>query len=403
MNWFEILLFQPSVAHSVLLIAVVIALGLVLSRISIKNISFGVTWILFVGILFGQIGFTLNEEISHFVKEFGLILFIFSIGIEVGPGFFQSFKKGGILLNLLATAIVLLGCGTMIFIQKITHEDVASMIGVLYGAVTNTPGLGAAQQTFADTHGGVTNALYAQGYAVAYPLAVVGIILSITFLKRCFGKDLASEDSLFEANADRNGVNLQRANQQREVMAPTDNKPNLFFIFIGIALGVVLGMVPIHIPGIPVPIRLGLAGGPLIVSILISYYGPQLHIPTHTTRSANLMIREIGISLFMATVGIGAGQGFIPTIMNGGYLWVIYGVLITAIPCLVVGVVARYGFHLSYYTIAGLISGAHTDPPALAYSNSLCSGQQASIAYSTVYPLTMFLRVLLAQILVIVL
>lgn len=403
MNWFEILLFQPSVAHSVLLIAVVIALGLVLSRISIKNISFGVTWILFVGILFGQIGFTLNEEISHFVKEFGLILFIFSIGIEVGPGFFQSFKKGGILLNLLATAIVLLGCGTMIFIQKITHEDVASMIGVLYGAVTNTPGLGAAQQTFADTHGGVTNALYAQGYAVAYPLAVVGIILSITFLKRCFGKDLASEDSLFEANADRNGVNLQRANQQREVMAPTDNKPNLFFIFIGIALGVVLGMVPIHIPGIPVPIRLGLAGGPLIVSILISYYGPQLHIPTHTTRSANLMIREIGISLFMATVGIGAGQGFIPTIMNGGYLWVIYGVLITTIPCLVVGVVARYGFHLSYYTIAGLISGAHTDPPALAYSNSLCSGQQASIAYSTVYPLTMFLRVLLAQILVIVL
>lgn len=403
MNWFEILLFQPSVAHSVLLIAVVIALGLVLSRVSIKNISFGVTWILFVGILFGQIGFTLNDEISQFVKEFGLILFIFSIGIEVGPGFFQSFKKGGILLNLLATAIVLLGCGTMIFIQKITHEDVASMIGVLYGAVTNTPGLGAAQQTFADTHGGVTNALYAQGYAVAYPLAVVGIILSITFLKRCFGKDLASEDSLFEANADRNGVNLQRANQQREVMAPTDNKPNLFFIFIGIALGVVLGMVPIHIPGIPVPIRLGLAGGPLIVSILISYYGPQLHIPTHTTRSANLMIREIGISLFMATVGIGAGQGFIPTIMNGGYLWVIYGVLITTIPCLVVGVVARYGFHLSYYTIAGLISGAHTDPPALAYSNSLCSGQQASIAYSTVYPLTMFLRVLLAQILVIVL
>lgn len=403
MNWFEILLFQPSVAHSVLLIAVVIALGLVLSRISIKNISFGVTWILFVGILFGQIGFTLNEEISHFVKEFGLILFIFSIGIEVGPGFFQSFKKGGILLNLLATAIVLLGCVTMILIQKITHEDVASMIGVLYGAVTNTPGLGAAQQTFADTHGGVANALYAQGYAVAYPLAVVGIILSITFLKRCFGKDLASEDSLFEANADRNGVNLQRANQQREVMAPTDNKPNLFFIFIGIALGVVLGMVPIHIPGIPVPIRLGLAGGPLIVSILISYYGPQLHIPTHTTRSANLMIREIGISLFMATVGIGAGQGFIPTIMNGGYLWVIYGVLITIIPCLVVGVVARYGFHLSYYTIAGLISGAHTDPPALAYSNSLCSDQQASIAYSTVYPLTMFLRVLLAQILVIVL
>lgn len=407
MNWFEVLLYQPSVAHSVLLLSFVIAVGLILSHLHIKNISFGVTWILFVGILVGQLGLQLDSEISHFAKEFGLILFIYSIGIEVGPGFFQSFKKGGVLLNLLALAIVLLGCGIMVLILRLTGENAASMIGVLYGAVTNTPGLGAAQQTFSDINAGAANPLYAQGYAVAYPLAVVGIILSITFLKTFFRVDKAAEDSLFESNADRNGANLQRQNEQRTAAqsAPqaVDNKPHLFFIFLGIALGVVLGMVPLTIPGIPVPIRLGLAGGPLIVSILISHFGPRIHIPTHTTKSANLMIREIGISLFMAAVGIGAGQGFIQTILGGGYMWVVYGFIITVVPCLVVGLIARYCCHLSYYTIAGLISGAHTDPPALAYSNSLCSDQQASIAYSTVYPLTMFMRVLLAQVLVIIL
>lgn len=409
MNWLETLFLQPGVANSVLLLSLVIAIGLILSRIHIKNISFGVTWILFVGIFVGQLGLQLDAEIGHFAKEFGLILFIYSIGIEVGPGFFQSFKKGGVLLNTLAMTIVLLGCAMMLVIQMLTGDDKAAMVGVLYGAVTNTPGLGAAQQTFSDLNNGLSNSLYAQGYAVAYPLAVVGIILSITFLKCFFRVDKAAEDSLFEANSDRNGANLQRTNQQKaasqqaETSKPEDNKPHLFYIFLGIALGVVLGMLPIAIPGIPVPIKLGLAGGPLIVSILISHYGPKLHIPTHTTKSANLMIREIGICLFMAAVGIGAGQGFIQTIMNGGYMWVIYGFAITVVPCLAVGLIARYCFNLSYYTIAGLISGAMTDPPALAYSNSLCSDQQSSVAYSTVYPLTMFLRVLMAQMLVITL
>lgn len=403
MNWFEALLFQPSVAHSLLLLSLVIAIGYLLSKVRFKNISFGVTWILFVGILFGQLGLCLDEETAHFVKEFGLILFIYSIGIEVGPGFFQSFKRGGILLNVLAIGMVLLSCGLMVIIQRLSHEDAASMIGVLYGAVTNTPGLGAAQQTYADMHGGANNALYAQGYAVAYPLAVVGIILSIAFLKRFFLVSSAAEDSLFEANASRNGAELQRANAQKEAAKPIDREPHLFFIFIGIALGVVLGMVPLHIPGIPVAIRLGLAGGPLIVSIILSHFGPKLHIPTNTTKSANLMIRQVGISLFMASVGIGAGQGFFETLINGGYIWVIYGVIITVIPCLIIGIIARYWCKLSYYTIAGLIAGATTDPPALAYSNSLCSDQQSSIAYSTVYPLTMFLRVLMAQVLVIIL
>lgn len=403
MNWFENLFVQHGVAHSVLLVALVIAIGMVLSRVRFKSISFGVTWILFVGIVFGQLGFNLDDETAHFIKEFGLILFIYSIGIEVGPRFFQSFKKGGVLLNVLATAIVVLGCLIMVAIQRIFHEDPSSMVGVLYGAVTNTPGLGAAQQTFADIHNGTPNPLFAQGYAVAYPLAVVGIILSITVLKCFFKVDNNAEDILFEENADRNGSNLQKANAITEASKINDNEPHLFFIFMGIAMGVVLGMVPIHIPGIPVAIRLGLAGGPLIVSILLAYFGPRLHIPTHTTPSANLMIRQIGISLFMAAVGIGAGQGFIETILNGGYLWVVFGFIITVIPCLTVGLVARFCCHLSYYTIAGLIAGSTTDPPALAYSNSLCSDGQASVAYSTVYPLTMFLRVLMAQILVIVL
>lgn len=409
MNWFETLLTQPGVAHSVLLISLVIAVGLILSKIHFKNISFGVTWILFVGIFVGQLGLQLDAETSHFVKEFGLILFIYSIGIEVGPGFFQSFKKGGVLLNAMAMAIVFLGCATMMTIQAFTGEDKASMVGVLYGAVTNTPGLGAAQQTFSDLNDGVSNSLYAQGYAVAYPLAVVGIILSITFLRRFFKINEAAETSLFESNAHRNGANLQRENARKAELQKSkekpvnDDHPHLFYIFIGIALGVVLGMLPIRIPGIPVAIRLGLAGGPLIVSIFLAHFGPRLNIPTHTTKSANLMIREIGISLFMAAVGIGAGQGFIQTIIDGGYMWVVYGFIITTVPCLIVGLVARYVFNLSYYTIAGLISGSMTDPPALAYSNSLCPDQQSSVAYSTVYPLTMFLRVLMAQVLVIML
>lgn len=406
MNWFENLILQPGVAHSVLLIGLVIAIGLLLSRIRIKNISFGVTWILFVGIFVGQLGLQLDAVTSHFVKEFGLMLFIFSIGIEVGPGFFQSFKKGGVLLNSLAMCIIFLGCIVMMLIQSISGEDKASMVGVLYGAVTNTPGLGAAQQTFSDLHNGEANSLYAQGYAVAYPLAVVGIILSITLLQRIFKVNNAKEDTLFESNANRNGANLQRENarkQEQLIVQKEDEHPHLFYIFLGLALGVVLGMIPISLPGIPVPIRLGLAGGPLIVSILLSHFGPRLRIPTHTTKSANLMIREIGICLFMAAVGIGAGQGFIETICQGGYLWVFYGFIITTVPCILIGLIARYVFHLSSYTIAGLISGSMTDPPALAYSNSLCSDQQASIAYSTVYPLTMFLRVLMAQVLVIML
>lgn len=553
--WFNNLLFETGVAHSVFLIAMTIAFGLMLSRIKFGSVSLGGTWILFVGIIASHFGLVLDPVTSHFVKEFGLILFIYSIGLQVGPGFFSSFRKGGITLNLLATGIIFLGTAIAYLIHVVTGQDLCAMIGVLYGAVTNTPGLGAAQQTYTDLHDGVSNPIFAQGYAVAYPLGVVGIILSIILIKTFFRINFKAEQQVYEdankqeseqiqavtlevtneavsgrsmqeiqqmvgrdvvvtrlqhkesdsivlvkgetrlelgdriflvarpadvetytvifgqklADVDReqwneeshgelvsqrvvvtNGklegkrlgdLNLRKAfhvnitrvkragieliasptlilqlgdrltvvgskeNTQRvsELMGNSVQRldhPQLFSIFLGIALGVLLGSLPIFFPGIPVPVKLGLAGGPLIVSILLSYYGPKLHIITYTTASAKLLMREIGISLFMAAVGLGAGVGFMDTVLHGGLWWILYGFIITFVPCIVVGIVARTVFHRSYFTIAGMISGATTDPPALAYSNSICGNDQASVAYSTVYPLSMFLRVLVAQILV---
>ena len=214
-----------------------------------------------------------------------------------------------------------------------------------------------------------------------------------------FKIDVDKENALYQKNAARNGIDLQRELAARQKQQ--NHQPNLFFIFFGIALGVVLGVMPIHVPGMSVPVKIGLAGGPLIISILLTYFGPRVHINTHVTESANLMLRQVGISLFMAAVGLGAGKGFIQTVLDGGYMWVLYGVVITMVPCLIVGAIARWICKLSYFTIAGLISGATTDPPALAYSNDVCGGSQASIAYTTVYPLTMFLRVVAAQLLVI--
>lgn len=400
MNWFQTLFLEHSVANSLLIISLVIAVGLTLSKIKMGRVNLGVTWILFAGIAVGQLGLSIDATTAHFVKEFGLILFIYSIGIEVGPKFFAAFKSGGLLLNGLAAGIVLLGCLTAFVMQRLTGTEPAAMIGVLYGAVTNTPGLGAAQQAYSDLGAG-SSPLFAQGYAVAYPLGVIGIILSITLLRSLFRINLERENELYQRNAARNGIELQRELDAKQ--GPKTHQPNLFFIFIGIMLGVVLGVLPIHIPGMSVPVRIGLAGGPLIVSILLTYFGPRLRINTYTTESANLMLRQVGISLFMAVVGIGAGQGFLQTIAGGGYMWVLYGVVITMVPCLVIGAIARWLCKLSYFTIAGMISGACTDPPALAYSNDICGGSQASIAYTTVYPLSMFLRVLAAQIMVILL
>jgi putative transport protein len=553
MNWITDLFTGEGVAHTVLLFALVIALGISLGKIKVFGISLGITFVLFAGILVGHIGLKVNHEILHFMKEFGLILFVYSIGLQVGPGFFSSFKKGGITLNMLAVSIVLLGVITTIIIHYVQGIPMQTMVGIMSGAVTNTPGLGAAQQAFFDAHNGANDSSIALGYAVAYPLAVVGIIGSIVLMRVIFkikqdkelenltqqsdqnkeivelisvevknpsvyGKnigdihhlinrkfvisrvlhinnkvvEIASSktvlnegDRVYVATTAVNkeaiqtflgipvsmeqkewelldsqlvsrrilitksgingkyikelklrssfGVNITRVNRSGvdliadprlplqvgdRVTVVGDansiqsverilgnqmkrlNEPNLVPIFIGIFLGVLLGSIPFVFPGIPQPVKLGLAGGPLIVAILISIFGPKYHLVTYTTMSANLMLRELGICLFLACVGIEAGENFVSTIVNGGYAWIGFGFMITVIPLLIVGIVGRLIFKLNYFTLMGLLAGSTTDPPALAYSNASAENDAPAVAYATVYPLTMFLRVLCAQLLI---
>ena len=555
LNWITDLFVGTGVAHSIFMLALVIFGGLLLSRVRIGNVSLGVTWILFVGILAGQLGCTLDPTTAAFVKEFGLILFVFSLGMELGPGFFSSFRKGGITLNLLAVIMVMLACLTTLIIHWATGESLLTLIGVMSGAVTNTPGMGAAQQTLLDT-AGTQDPTIAQGYAVTYPLGVIGVILCLMLLRAIFRIDFKKEDdTLQRANHDMaetlEAATLEVANEavcgktlnelQRHfgrqcvitrilhrasgdvelagadttlglgdklflVATPDElsamellighrietmdrgawdamktnhlvtqkilitnptingkrlgdmklrqtfdvtitrirragveliatpglllqvgdtvtvvgdkervgkllpilgnsikqlNEPNLIPYFLGIVLGVALGMLPIAVPGMPVPVKLGLAGGPLIVAILISTFGPKLKMVTYMSTSANHMVRMIGLSLFLASVGITAGGGFIQTVAGGGYWWVLYGFLVTVIPCFLTGLIARHAFRLSYYSISGMITGAMTDPPAMAYAQAVChDNNQVPVAYSTVYPLTMFLRVVVAEVMV---
>ncbi len=547
------------IAHSILLFAVVIASGLWLGRFRIKGISIGSTWILFVGILLSHFGFVSDPTVLAFMKDFGLILFVFSIGLQVGPGFFHSFKKGGVLLNLLAIALVLLAVGVTVAIHAVSGENLPIMTGVMSAAVTNTPGLGAAQQTLSDSivssGGSAAEAAVAAGklssaYAVAYPLGVLLVIFLLIFFKGVFRIDLEKEQKELEGEEDNGetarrmhcmvenpaifGKNLcellknstgsfvvSRILRDGQVFVPNDktqlqqgdkllivtdqndvdnvrilfgeeipmhlsdwqkikgpivsrrlsitkssftgkqlkdlkirtvygvsvtrvmrsglelvarpnlilqmgdtiqvvgteddikelakfvgNKPetlthpNLVPIFFGIALGVIFGSIPIAIPGIPQPVKLGLAGGPLIIAILLGYFGPKLHITTYTTLSANMMLRELGISFFMAAVGLGAGQNFVSSIVGGGYWWILYGALITLIPVAIIILVARLVFKLNFYRICGLVSGGTTDPAVLAFAQGAYGTDYTSVNYATVYPLTMFMRVLVAQLLI---
>lgn len=552
MEWISKLLFSEGIAQSVLVLSLVISVGIILSRIKIKGISLGITWILFSGIIFSNLGFLPSKDILHFVKEFGLILFVYSIGLQVGPGFFSSFKKGGLKLNMLAAAIVVTGVIVTIIIHIFSDIPLHTMAGIMSGAITNTPGLGAAQQTFFDLNG-VSDPSIATGYAVAYPLGVVGIILSIIFLKSIFRIDskgeyekyisnegdnpeetikqsfkvanpqlfnlkinqlkkysdkpfvisryktpdgsitiagadtllmsgrevlvilrksdkdafsaLFGEESLYNDDEwmtyDMNviprrvlvtkeavhgkslaslklgkafGIIVTRINRAGVDLVPRPDlrlqigdrltvvgsadsveaaakvignsqkrlrEPNLAAIFIGIAAGILLGSIPFLIPGIPQPVKLGLAGGPLIVAILISKFGPKFKLVTFTTMSANLMLREIGISLFLACVGLEAGKGFVDTILNGnGWLWMVYGFAITVLPILIVGFIAKRFIKLNFFSVMGLIAGSTTDPPALAFSGKTAGNDIPAVTYATVYPLTMFLRVLFAQLLI---
>ncbi len=544
MNWLIELFTTNSIANSVLIVALTIAIGLLLNRIKFGSVSLGVTWVLFVGIVLSHFGLTIDDKTCHFVKEFGLILFVYSIGIQVGPSFVSSLREGGIKLNMLAALVILLGCVTCYTIHVVAGEDLTTMVGVMTGAVTNTPSLGAAQSVVDES----TSATMASAYAVAYPLGVVGIILSMLIVRGLFrikierekakaqrsdaprtlridvrvtnraimGKTIeeighmthshfvvarifdhenqqriaSGQTQLMEndilrivvssTDADlvqsligekvkveedkwgtasshlekrrivvtkpelngkhigdlhirenynvtitrvvRAGIELVasyelrlqmgdvvvvvgRANDLEQVATILGNSvkrldsPNLYPIFLGIFAGVLLGSIPIALPGVPTPVKLGLAGGPLIVAILLAKYGPRYKVVTFTTNSANMMIREIGISLFLAAVGLSAGNGFVDAIVGGGYWWILYGFLITVLPLLVVGIIARKGMKMDYFSIMGLMAGSMTDPPALAYANTVGSSDRVAVTYATVYPLTMFLRIFAAQIL----
>lgn len=548
MEWLHTLFFGSGIAHAVLTFALVITIGILLGKVKIGGISLGITWILFVGIVLSHFGMTVDGEVRHFVQEFGLILFVFSIGLQVGPGFFASFKHGGMTLVMCAVAIVLLGVATAYVVHLATGTPIPTMVGILSGAVTNTPGLGAAQQAYTDALG-IEDPTIALGYAVAYPLGVVGIIFTMIFIRYALRVKFEKEDeglaalsrehkladkvsgeftnktldgrtvayvrdlinrqfvisrilrpdgtiSMADAesvihigdrlwlisqaedieaivaffgrrvemtdeqwgnntpNAElvsrrilitksslngkkfsdlrlrtKYGITITRVNRAGVDLIPYQglelqvgdrvmvvgpakavaqvadvlgnslkklNQPNLVTIFVGIALGVLLGSIPLL--NVPQPVKLGLAGGPLIVAILIGRFGTHFHLVTYTTMSANLMLREIGIALFLAAVGIGAGDGFIDAIVDGGYRWIGYGVAITVLPLIIVALVARLWLKMNYYTLMGLIAGSTTDPPALAYANATAGNDMPAVGYSTVYPVVMFLRVLTAQI-----
>lgn len=541
------------VSHSLFILALVITLGLALGRIKVKGVSLGLMWVLIIGIVFGYFNLNLNVELLHFMREFGLVLFVYAIGLQVGPGFFSSFKKGGLQLNVLVMITICISILTTVGIYYATNTPMTALAGILSGAVTNTPGMGAAQQAYYGLTG-VEAQDIATGYAIAYPVGVMGVILAFILLRyilrikpteeerqaerglgqleqltvrsftlvvtnqridgdtvanvkhivgrhfiisriiasegehtttvngltklhtgdkllivaapkdidaitaligepaefdwRPYEKELVSRrilvtkaslngKNLAQLNlggnfgatvtrVNRNGVDLVAhphlrlqlgdrltvvgselalgkvdkvlGNQMRRL-----NYPNLIPIFLGIALGCVLANLPIWIPGIPTPVRLGLAGGPFIVAILIGYFGPRYHLVTYNTISANMMLREMGINIFLACVGLGAGADFFRTLATDqGLQWIGYGAIITMLPILLGGIIGRFGFHINYYTLMGVLAGGNTNPPALAYSNNVTTSDMPSVGYATVYPFAMFLRIISIQILVLV-
>lgn len=552
MDWLNSLLWDSSsVAHIVCLYAFVISVGVLLGKIKFFGISLGVTFVLFTGILMGHFGFTGDIQILHFIREFGLILFVFCIGLQVGPSFFSSFKQGGVTLNMLSVGVVALNIAIMLLIYYWDGAiSLPMMVGILCGAVTNTPGLGAANEALNQMN--YTGEPIALGYACAYPLGVVGIILSIAairflcrinlkkeeeelkvmetdhkhqphklqlevrnesiagktlmevkgFLGRPFvcsrichegHVSIPNQDTVFHlgdqlyivcseedvsaliafigkeivldwqkqdmplvsrrilvTKSDVNGkklgslhfrslygVNITRLNRSGMDLFADPNlvlqvgdrvmvvgqqdavervarilgnemkrldHPNIVTIFVGVFLGIVLGSLPIAFPGMPTPVKLGLAGGPLVVAILIGRFGHKLHLVTYTTMSANLMLREIGIALFLASVGIESGARFVQTVVEGsGLTYVGYGILITVLPLLIIGVVARLRYKINYFTLMGLLAGSCTNPPALAYSNQQGDADAPAVGYSTVYPLTMFLRIVSGQLILLLL
>ena len=382
------------VGPTILYLAVSIFVGLILGKIKIAKVSLGITWVLFVGIALSALGITLNHDMLHIIKEFGLILFVVAVGLQVGPGFFRSFKKGGMAMNLMALVNVALGVLITVIIAKVAHQDLADMAGVYTGAITNTPGLSAAQHTVIDL--GIEGASHrlAAGYAVAYPLAVVGMIMTCILLRPLCRIDLKNEPST--------DTNLEPKAEKQATPTSQRHKVNLIPIFVIIAVGIIVGSIPIPV-GMDAPIKLGLAGGPLVVAIIGSWLGVKKGwFTTEFTDSHGVwMLREVGIALFLAGVGLGAGGKFVDTVQEH-YMWVIYGVIITVVPPILVATFGRLVLKMNYYTLMGFIGGSHTDPPTLAFANTVAPEgcKLPNMGYATVYPLTMFLRIFTAQLLV---
>ena len=382
------------VGPTILYLALSIFVGLLLGKIKIAKISLGITWVLFVGIALSACGISLNADMLHIIKEFGLILFVVAVGLQVGPGFFRSFKKGGLAMNLMALVNVALGVLITVIIAKVANQSLSDMAGVYTGAITNTPGLSAAQQAVNDM--GMEGAAdrLAAGYAVAYPLAVVGMILTCILLRPLCRIDLKNEPSteaVLESQPEKNAT----PTSQR-------HKANLIPIFVIIAIGIVVGSIPIPV-GMKAPIKLGLAGGPLVVAIIGGWLGVKKGwFTTEFTDSHGVwMLREVGIALFLACVGLSAGGQFAATVQEH-YMWVVYGIVITMIPPILVGLFGRLVLKMNYSTLMGFIGGSHTDPPTLAFANTVAPEgcKLPNMGYATVYPLTMFLRIFTAQLLV---
>ena len=378
------------VGSTILYLALSIFIGLLLGKIKIAKISLGITWVLFVGIALSACGISLNHDMLHVIKEFGLILFVVGVGLQVGPGFFRSFKKGGLAMNLMALVNVALGVLITVIIAKAAHQDLTDMAGVYTGAITNTPGLSAAQQAVTDI--GIEGAAdrLSAGYAVTYPLAVVGMIVTCILLRPLCRIDLAKEPSNIETTTVTTAVQKGKSGF---LLIP---------VFIIIALGIIIGSIPIPV-GMKAPIKLGLAGDPLVVAIIGGWLGVKKGwFSTEFTEGQGVhALREVGIALFLAGVGLSAGNQFVDTVQEH-YMWVVYGVIITMVPPILVGLFGRLVLKMNYYTLMGFIGGAHTDPPTLAFANTVVPEgcKLPNMGYATVYPLTMFLRIFTAQLLV---
>ena len=393
--WFTNLLTNGGVGTTVLMLAISIFLGLLLGKIKIKGITLGITWVLFVGIGLSAVGVACNHDMLHIIKEFGLILFVTAVGLQVGPGFFRSFKKGGLAMNIMALVNVALGVGITVIIAKMANQELTDMAGVYTGAITNTPGLSAAQQAVGDLGIEGASERLAAGYAVAYPLAVVGMIVSCLLLRWFCRIDLKKEPT-------EEGQTSQTNQTSATIQTSKKGGILLIPIFIIIALGIMLGSIPIPV-GMKAPVKLGLAGGPLVVALIAGWLGVKKgwYTTDFTDGQGVHMLREVGIALFLAGVGLGAGQAFVATVQTH-YMWVVYGVIITMVPPILVTLFGRLVLHLNYYTLMGFIGGSHTDPPTLAFANNVAPEgcKLPNTGYATVYPLTMFLRIFTAQLLV---